>query len=106
MKQIPTQIKQRKRDRLTMPSKIFKACPYCDSRYIWEFDGQVFCSSCDWDSINVFVECNSMEDLFKQDLDALEEQQNGDEEKVFSKTQKTLLKMEDENGSKKNKESA
>ncbi len=29
----------------------FKECPACESRNVFDFEGEVFCSYCDWNSI-------------------------------------------------------
>ena len=33
----------------------FKQCPACDSRNVFDFEGEVFCSYCDWNSIEASV---------------------------------------------------
>jgi hypothetical protein len=33
----------------------FKQCPACESRNVFDFEGEVFCSYCDWNSIEASV---------------------------------------------------
>ena len=34
----------------------FKQCPACESRNVFDFEGEVFCCYCDWNSIEASVD--------------------------------------------------
>ena len=38
------------------PVEAYKACPYCKSKNLTAFEGEVFCRDCDWDSIAIHAE--------------------------------------------------
>lgn len=41
---------------LGKPSDVFKSCPQCESPNLYKFEGDAFCTYCDWDSITLRVD--------------------------------------------------
>ncbi|MGE4233065.1 MAG: hypothetical protein AB7F43_07030 [Bacteriovoracia bacterium] len=41
---------------LRKPSDVFSSCPQCESPNIYKFEGDAFCTYCDWDSIILRVD--------------------------------------------------
>ncbi len=50
---IPTKNQSRK------PAAVFKSCPKCASPNLLKCDGEVLCTYCDWNSVEVSVQCAS-----------------------------------------------
>lgn len=48
-----------------------KCCAQCDSDDIFEFDGDVFCNSCGWNTIEVRVESQLAFQIFSHQVSAL-----------------------------------
>lgn len=40
-----------------VPASVFKVCPQCRSPNLIQFDGEVFCGFCSWDSVLLHEEC-------------------------------------------------
>ena len=40
-----------------LPSEVFNSCPRCDSPNLLRFEGECFCLHCDWDSIELHLDC-------------------------------------------------
>lgn len=51
-------MKQSRRSKSTVrkPCDVFKCCPECDSHNLLDFESEVFCMHCDWNSIETHVE--------------------------------------------------
>jgi len=42
--------------RFKRPTQVFKKCPECESPNLLHFEGEVLCTYCSWDSIEINVE--------------------------------------------------
>jgi hypothetical protein len=38
------------------PAEAFKSCPRCKSTKLFDFEGEVFCQRCEWDSVALHAE--------------------------------------------------
>ena len=38
------------------PAEVFTSCPHCRSKSLFDFEGEIFCNGCNWDSIEVHAE--------------------------------------------------
>jgi hypothetical protein len=48
------------------PAEVFKSCPGCKNAELLEFEGEVFCDRCSWDSVLIHAEVLAEAQLLKQ----------------------------------------
>lgn len=46
--------------KIKSPAKVFSQCPYCESKSLLRFESQVFCCSCEWNSLKGFFRASAI----------------------------------------------
>ena len=54
-----------------IPSEVFKSCPRCRKEELLIFEGEVFCLSCNWDSVELHAEALALAQLYRQQKKAV-----------------------------------
>jgi hypothetical protein len=49
-----------------IPSDVFTSCPRCRKSDLLTFEGEVFCLSCNWDSVDIHAEALALAELHRQ----------------------------------------
>ena len=55
-------MRSRNRNRIKKGSEVFSSCPACESPNLIQFEDEVICSYCSWDSISIRVEARFLRD--------------------------------------------